>query len=81
VKSFESRKTNLLTGSSSMSSKNIMSVNNSDDYLDNPTRNINGATGVFIWKLHTGKLERNDISLMEEYAFYSNVGIYPVTLC
>jgi len=58
----------------------LANLNNSDDYTEVSLRN-NNATGIFIWKLHTGKLERNEMSIMEESTLFSNVGLYPVTLC
>jgi len=79
VKSFDSRRTSLLTSSNNSTiNVNTSSINN-DDYVESSTRN--SATGIFIWKLHTGKLERNDMTLMEESIIYNNVGLYPVTLC
>jgi len=58
----------------------LSNLNNVEDYTESSLRN-NNATGIFIWKLHTGKLERNEMSIMEESILYSNVGLYPVTLC
>jgi len=58
----------------------LSTINNGEDYTES-SLNKNNATGIFIWKLHTGKLERNDMSIMEESTIYSNVELYPVTLC
>lgn len=80
VKSFDSRKNNLLTNSNSSMNISLSNLNNVEDYTESSLRN-NNATGIFIWKLHTGKLERNEMSIMEESILYSNVGLYPVTLC
>jgi WD40 repeat protein len=81
VKSFDSRKLHNLASTNSISNANLMNLNNDDDCIDNSERDLNNVSGVFIWKLNTGKLERNSMSLMEESAFYKDIGIYPVTLC
>ncbi|ORX77693.1 WD40 repeat-like protein [Anaeromyces robustus] len=78
VKSFDSRRTSLLTNSNN-STTNINPSTNNDDYKESSMRN--NTTGIFIWKLQTGKLERNDMTLMEDSVLNNNVGIYPVTLC
>ncbi|ORX52099.1 WD40 repeat-like protein [Piromyces finnis] len=78
VKSFDSRKNSLL--SSNSMSISYSNLNNGEDQIESSINKIN-TTGIFIWKLHTGKLERNDMSIMEESTIYSNVELYPVTLC